>query len=54
MLVKQYNSYAVDIEVFDCDSYRFLNGDPIAINNYRRDYMQCYSWAEFSMGMLEH
>lgn len=53
MLVKQYNSYAVDIKVFDCDSYRFLDGDPIAVNNYRKDYLQCYSWAEFSMGILE-
>lgn len=53
ILVKHYNSYAVDIEAFDCDSYRFLNGDPVAINNYRRDYMLPYSWGEFSMGILE-
>lgn len=53
MLKKHHNSYAVDIEAFDCDSYRFLNGDPIAINNYRHDYMICYSWAEYSMGELE-
>lgn len=53
MLQKKHNSLAVDTTVFECDSYRFLNGDPIAINNYRRDYMICYSWAEFTMGILE-
>ncbi len=53
MLEKQHNSYAVNVNAFDCDSYRFLNGDPIAINNYRKDYMICYSWAEYSMGELE-
>lgn len=53
MLVKQYNSYAVNTSVFECDGYRFLDGDPIAINNYRKDYMLSYSWAEFSMGAME-
>lgn len=53
MLVKQYNSYGVDTGAFDCDSYRFLDGDPIAVNSYRRDYMQPYSWGEFSMGAWE-
>ncbi len=50
MLAKGHNSYAVNPDSFDCDSYRFLKGDPIAINNYRKDYMICYSWAEYSMG----
>lgn len=53
MLVKSHNSYAVDPETFDCDSYRFLKGDPVAVNSYRNDYMICYSWAEFSMGEFD-
>lgn len=53
MLVKSHNSYAVDPEAFDCDSYRFLKGDPVAINSYRSDYMICYSWAEFSLGKFD-
>ena len=53
MLVKQYNCYAVNPDTFECDSYRFLDGDPIAINNYRKDYMLPYSWAEFSVGAME-
>lgn len=53
ILLKKRNSFAVDIKAFECDSYRFLEGDPIAVNNYRRDYMICYSWAEFTMGIME-
>lgn len=53
MLIKKRNSFSINPSVFDCDSYRFIDGDPIAINNYRRDYMICYSWAEFTMGLLE-
>ncbi len=53
ILEKRHNSYAVNVSAFECDSYRFLKGDPIAINNYRHDYMICYSWAEYSMGELE-
>lgn len=53
MLVKSHNSYAVNPEAFDCDSYRFLKGDPVAINSYRSDYMICYSWAEFSLGEFD-
>lgn len=52
ILLKKHNSLAVDTNAFDCDSYRFLSGDPIAVNNYRSDYMLCYSWAEFTMGTM--
>ena len=53
MLMKQFNCYAVKPDTFECDGYRFLDGDPIAINNYRKDYMLPYSWAEFSLGTVE-
>ena len=33
-------------EKFDCDYYRFLQGDPVAINIFQNDYMVSYSWAE--------
>ena len=54
ILIKRFNSLAIDPSRLDCDSYRFLNGDPHAINNYRHDYLSCYSWAEFSIGRLEN
>lgn len=53
ILLKKRNSFAVDTKAFECDSYRFMEGDPIAVNNYRRDYMTCYSWAVFTMGIME-
>ena len=53
ILIKKYNSLAVDSAKLDCDSYRFLDGDPQAVNSYRHDYMPAYSWAEFSIPLLE-
>ena len=46
ILLKSRNSYAVIPERFDCDYYRFLQGDPEAINAFQNDYMAAYSWAE--------
>ena len=46
ILLKERNSYAVIPEKFDCDYYRFLQGDPVAVNDFQNDYMLSYSWAE--------
>lgn len=46
ILLKGRNSYAIIPEKFDCDYYRFLQGDPIAVNAFQNDYMLSYSWAE--------
>jgi two-component SAPR family response regulator len=32
---------------FDCDLYRFVQGDPVAVRAYKGKYMNGYSWAEF-------
>ena len=32
-------------ELLDCDLYRFLKNDPAAVNSYRGEYMEEYSWA---------
>lgn len=53
ILDKGFNRYAIHPELLDCDSYRFLEGDPQAINSYRCDYLPSYSWAEFSVPLLE-
>lgn len=52
ILVRHRNSLAIDPKRFDCDSYRFLDGDPQAVNSYRYNYMPSYSWAEFTVGNL--
>ena len=46
------NSFAIAPEKIDCDYYRFLEGDPIAVNQYHNDYMPVYSWAEPRNGRL--
>ena len=53
VLVKGFNCLSIDPERLDCDSYRFLAGDPQAVNAYRHDYLPNYCWAEFSVGVLE-
>ena len=53
ILRKGFDSLAIVPELLDCDSYRFLEGDPQAVNSYRHDYLSCYSWAEFSIAALE-
>ncbi len=54
ILVRSRNALAVRADLIDCDSYRFLQGDPVAINSYRHDYMIHYSWAEYSVGAFEN
>ena len=54
ILVCRWNSFAVNPNSFDCDSYRFLDGDPLAINMYRHNYLPSYSWAEFTVGKMEN
>lgn len=40
-------------ETFECDMYRFLEGDVETINQYRGVYMDSYSWASMTEGMLD-
>lgn len=54
ILVKSYNSLSIDPEKIDCDYFRFLEGDPKAINEYRGEFMIAYSWAEFSNAKLDN
>ena len=35
-----------------CDLYRFLKGDIDAVNSYRGEYMNSYSWADMTEGYL--
>lgn len=51
--VKRHNSYSIVPDKLYCDSYRFIAGEPQAINNYRHDYLPAYSWAELSVPMFE-
>lgn len=50
---KQRDSLAVRPSLIDCDVYRFLEGDPIAVNSYRGSYLPSYTWAEFSLNRIK-
>lgn len=52
ILIKGYNKYGVDKTKFGCDLYEYLEGNPIAINNFSGEYMIQYEWAEYSIGNL--
>lgn len=39
-------------EHFDCDLYRFVQGDPMAVRAYQGRYMNNYSWAELGEGRV--
>lgn len=52
IIIKNWNSLAVDTSRFTCDYYDFLRGDVAALNAYTGEYMGDYSWAEFTAGLL--
>jgi two-component SAPR family response regulator len=53
VLIKSWNSLAIDITKIDCDYYKFLKGNKEEVNNFIGEYMSNYSWAENTLGGLE-
>lgn len=53
VIIKSYNSIAVNTDLIDCDYYKFLDYDVDAINSYHGKFMNQYSWAEFMIGYLD-
>lgn len=54
ILKRDFNSLSIVPEALDCDYYHFLEGDPIAVNLYRNNYLPQYSWAEFHHGFSKY
>lgn len=46
ILIREYNSYAIQKDAFVCDLYEYEKGNPTAINKYHGEYMTQYEWAE--------
>ncbi len=46
ILIQNRNSYAVNLKMFTCDYYDYLDGKAYAINAYQGYFMKQYSWAE--------
>ena len=45
IIKKGYNSYYVDISLFQSDLFDYDKGDPQAINSYKGEFMAQYDWA---------
>lgn len=52
VILKGRNRLSVNIERFDCDYYRFLNGEPSAVSAFVGEFMAQYSWAEITTASL--
>ncbi|MEE3468233.1 MAG: response regulator [Eubacterium sp.] len=48
------NEYRILVDKVDCDYLEFLKGNPEAINAYRGEFMNQYSWAEEYIWDLEN
>lgn len=51
-LIRQGSHLAIRTAMLDCDYYRMLEGDMAAVNAFRGEYMEQYSWAEITKGSL--
>lgn len=54
LILKNRQGIILNTKIVDCDYYRFLEGDTRAINSFAGEYMNAYSWAEFTVGYLEN
>lgn len=52
IIKKGWNSVAADVSIFSCDSYEYLDGDMTFVNRYAGEYMNEYSWAEFTAAYI--
>lgn len=52
IIKKEWNSIAVDVSRFACDSYDYLDGKLASVNAYTGEYMNEYSWAEFTAAYI--
>ena len=52
ILTVERGSLMANKELIDCDMYRFMRGDTEAINSFRGEYMNSYSWASITEGLV--
>jgi len=53
VIVKGFNSLALDTGKVDCDCYRCLDGDKDAQRTWAGEFMSAYTWAEHITGYLD-
>lgn len=52
IIIRKWNNLALDTSKIECDYYQFIEGDIASINAFTGEYMNNYSWAEFTTGSL--
>ncbi len=52
-LIKARGYLAIDTKAVECDLYKFLAGDDAIKNAFRGEYMEQFSWAELTKGILD-
>lgn len=52
IIIRQWNSLAVDTNKVKCDYYDFLKQETNDMMNFSGEYMSNYSWAEYTTGYL--
>jgi len=53
VLIRKGSTLYIRPELLDCDYYRMLKGDMGALNGFHGAYMEQYTWAEMTKGMLK-
>ena len=46
VIIREKNGIAVNMSVIDCDYFKWLEGDPYALHQFRGEYMTQYEFAE--------
>lgn len=52
MLLVNKNGRSLNLDLFDCDYYMYLNGDNSPKAQFRNEYMSNYSWGEVTLASL--
>ena len=53
VLIRRGSTLCIRPELLDCDYYKMLKGDMGALNRFRGAYMEQYTWAEMTKGVLK-
>lgn len=53
VVIRQRGKIGIATKKIQCDYFDWLTGTPNGINGYRGEYMNQYTWSEFTHGVLE-
>lgn len=52
VFINRRDHFAINVNLIDCDYYRYINGDKDPIIQFRGEYMNQYSWGEETKAAL--